>query len=491
MITFATNTPINTPVFYHPSIQSLKEYPLRSKVATTCFDFDDDNNPICGPTGLVIPSRPINLYVKSEESPNSAVAGLDIKIGNVYSLKSDTIQYTYTSQLGDFSRPIFQGKNPNCQMVPFLEKIQSSVNFPVDFASLVACLSNETNPNAPKDLKDLISRLGDDPETKSFYNKTTNLLFNDSCIPIPESPPEIEKCQDGTATLSSKNIQDYQKERCKCSETGIRIRTSFIPKTWFFPVGGKDLYDHFTKYGPRPISLSGKDLKKLWIMYQSAENWKDLSQKTEKELDQMFTDRGVSPDDVAGPNGAHMVTLVNVEKLTPPKVILTIRNSWGPGNSQEFDIPWESSDDLDINKSFNHRTSLTRTVLTIETCSIEKGSSCEDEESELETKCKNLGYDSVNLNKKPECPCECGQIVNNRGITIQKIYDKIQGKCRCPEEPRIICGPKYNAQTEQIKDCDCVCKNPDSEFPCSGYKSTYTQLKSNFNIVQLSSIKLF
>jgi hypothetical protein len=478
--------------FYHPSVQSLKKYPVSWRAATTCFGYDDDDNIICGPTGALIPSRPISLYVKSEESPNSAIAGLNVKIGNVYSTKQDSVTYSYTTGIEvDFSRTIYQGNNPICQTIPFLEKIQSSLDFPVDFASLVSCLPSELNPNSPETFRSLVNFPGDYPSMRIFYSKLSNLLFNDTCIPIPKSPPEIEKCynKEEGYPLGSEKIQGNEDKNCNCAETGIRIKTTIINKP---PRTANDIADLFDQSGPRSIYFGGIDLLKLWLLRQGAGNWAELTQKTDTELKELITDKGGNPDIIGGSGSSHVLTLINATRLPSGAVKLTLRNSWGPGPDQEFDIEWFSNDDLMI---YDNNTFITGLLyITVEKCNLEKNKICDDEQSEIIAKCKNLGYDSANLNNKPECPCECDQTVNNRGITIQKIYDKYKGKCRCPKAARIMCGPNYNSKTETVtEDCDCVCKDGSDVYPCSGYDEGYATLlinKTLLNIVSVNNIKL-
>lgn len=499
--------------YYHPSLQRFKA--PKPYVSINAFGVANVYN--------------VSFFKpKYNLAPNGSVATKDIKINNFQQAANDTLSMSYTGSLrsldlsNSFMTAISQGNNAACSLMPLLHQIQNQLDFPLDFNRFLECIPTVI----PKDLPDLaknayqniIKEFFNDPDLSDpfwkdpddgqfWYLKGLNLTFGGSCIPVSERLP-VEKCDSGYVIAGK--VEDNKCDN-KCSTKGIRIE---VFDTGKYPDSLEDYKDILEKYGPQSIYINGDNMVRMWLVAQSGSNlsWSDVAHLDTNELKEMLGENFYNTVS----NLTHLITLVRSSGPDANgEYSFTFYNSWSDGVPNEFTIKWKSEEDFKIpdldeptQQYIRMRSRLQLKVIPCEISSRPIMTSPEQQEECKEKSCTQLGYDRASSDPESECPCECDTIINNRGITIKKLYSKSRStdsntgqitvtweyKCSCEDySPEELAGGSFDPEQEYVDGCDIKCKNPKSKLPCSGYETgdISPKLQSTFNISSVRSLKLF
>lgn len=529
--------------FAHPSVDRFKDKPLIITPAPACRIGSNS----CDSSGILNFSKNIfyNIIPKSSLAPNSARLNKDLKVGNIQRVSLDKIinanqnQQTFLS-LNEIPFPEFdQGGSQNCQLIACLTRIQKDVNFPIDWGQFFKCLPKSTptpdsinrNKEISSSQKEYFKFLFQNIESSGTkqHAKLFNALFGDGCLPIGPAPEGITNCADGKYPVSTSQGEggsaDGCKETCNPDTVGIRIKPIILDGDID---SAKDLHKLRKIFGPRPIVIQGNDYIKMELTMFGA-SWDSLKGKNDNELRELLINEimqkeGLSRLDAQGKTaqlafGSHAITLIDSEGPDSNGAYkLTLRNSWK--NTQDITITWSNPSDLSIDKlilpewvtnvngvpnpfleEFYKRSEEMRKYLynnivyTVEPCqpniTIKPDDNCKEQN------CKDLGYDTVDPSPSDsDCFCKCSEGTNNIGRLIQRTYCKNCTKCECPNDPSIICGPRYNPETQEIaaNGCDCICKDPRGVYPCSGADGQSfivdASIMSKFNIVSHDEVSI-
>lgn len=478
------------------------------------------------PYTIISPFGSARFYNVSSFKPkynlslNGSIANKDTRINNFQEIDSNKpILSNLNSSFksldfpNNFMTPISQGANSSCALMSRLHQIQNQLDFPIDFNKFLECVPIDSIPNNMPDIAKIayaneIDKFFKDPDleddsfwrnpedAKTWFLKYLNLLFGGHCIPVSARLP-IEKCKEGYVISAN---ADSNKCDLECATSGIKLEVFLPNDPDDLPKDLPGYLDILEKYGPQMIEVEGDNMVKLWLVGQSGNNlsWDEVKDLDQDDLKEMLGDKWYS----FVSNLWHNITLVNGSGPdSNGEYSFTFYNSWSGGSPNEFTIKWKSDKDFPLPPldKPNQKWKSLENKLQIKVVPCKpNGVSPEQKDKCKEKNCTDLGYDKTLEDSSSDCPCECDTITNNRGVTITKIYSKVNGtweyKCSCDDfSQEELAGGKFNPQQEYIDGCDVKCKNPDSKLPCSGYEESNTQalaLYSMYNIYKVSSLSL-
>lgn len=458
------------------------------------------------PNGSVSTNVEYKLFVRDKTAHNSAVAGKDVKINNVskYVLKKSTTDNIQAQTIKSYTIPnlpiIIQGDNPNCQILPFLQQIQSQLDFPIDFGAFLACLPFNHNMltldpsmNIPEDWYNIPDSFLD-PMTFGYveeyadYVRLTALLFSDDCRPVPQGGVH-QGCK------NQERLTDIDKMDSDCA-------TSFKSKGDGYALGADpcaDKYKFELQFPENPVTTNkqivelldqnipvalpfgedaGKALAIYWLMRQKHFTFggkeptiEDILNYPDFVLDSIAAQfELLYPelnflDKISG-NMMHAATIIGYNGPDSEGCYeFIVRNSWSIPELNT--IPIKSCNDQLITDLLTDKVAgvpyqlkdpyfqLMGAKLIATKC--EDGISCSKDEE-----CQGFGFDKENpgvLDRYPtvqECPCECKEVdaTNNLDLNVNKSYSEELGRCVCQsDDETMYCPEGFSVDPET---CDCV-----------------------------------
>lgn len=411
-INSSNNNEYNSPIIYHPSVKR----------------FTDASNIILSQFGMLESNQPINFFVRDKSSQNGSVSSKDVSINGSYTVGSfKDIKINTKTLYNNF--PILFQVDPICQIIPFLHTIQSQLNFPMDYQSLMNCLSSNYN------ISGLFFVNIMETFVKSSYLKLFDLLFSGRCFSIKEDP-----CRSNTDSKII-SIENSKKDCDNPCSTKIKIKAIKEPEIYT----AQDLCERINTLGPKLLGSYGLTSMKLEVLNQIDNlTWNDVKNMSFSQLNDYISGQWTQLFAATG----HSLTIIGCENGE-----FQIKNSFGVANeiiSVTFD---------DIVKYFILNFSGIRGVATtfvginlnyypvVELCSqrgrldpIPELRPCREEI------CKDKGYDGVKSGDGifDECYCVCDEVTTpmdapssclNKGQKVQKVVNDESSGCDCPNHP--------------------------------------------------------
>lgn len=423
------------------------------------------------------------IYFREKTAQNSVVAGTDVMVNNFFFARMNTQSDSGIQTVSDLPNTN-QGPQGICFMMPFLNMIQSQLDFPMDYNKFLECLSPSGNgssresdeyDNLDPELKNSANRAceADIRWNETHPNSTTNrdcdyhkkfatLLYSKKCFPVYESLSRDPLCGDEDSEETVKN--PINKECSRCPKEHIKIQFISHDRAAYY----KDLCETISTYGPQYLALEDNLYLKIYLMHLHNDTFDRFDAMSREELIELIPEdkrESVIEDSEIG----HAVTITNCEGPDENNnYTFTIRNSWGTSSTtnnfqitrKEVTGPTESEEAMDLLLGVidivggfeSHKTSIKITKCTdiIE--------SPNDTNCNQDSRCKELGYDKAKnpIENNEDCPCECETVVNNLNMSITKQFkNELTGiyKCECPFD---MCPPEYSPNPFALTTtCDC------------------------------------
>jgi hypothetical protein len=411
---YAINTNSSEPKqninYFHPSVNTFKSLP---------------SYPSRGDTGSINTKNPIDTTIKtSNEAAHASIADKNVMFNGIYALDSNSPQLSSLVKTTDL--PAIDQQGDECQIISFLHMIQSQLDFPMDYNHLLNCLPSTPPPKIKYPWS------ADLMKGTAYYQLGHLLHSPGKCFSVGKLVCGKGDQQNIGVNFGSTNCDD------PCSTT-IRIESRIIEPTKTY----EELCSRLQQMGVVSLHTVGITSRRVNVASVYNIPWDEIKDYDHDELDSVTGQQTSEEQRNKWNTIGHELSVVGCSDNR--KII--IKNSLGGEDALVY-IPYadivDSANNFVLPREQNKPNKLWHNIYPV----VKK---CPDISTSVECRnliCKEAGYDKA----KPsivagECECECDVIASptptfgigeclNSG-PVQKIFDPIIGRCRCPDPPDV------------------------------------------------------